>query len=259
MKSVIKLPKKTKKTSPALYEKFSKSKRVVVFSPHLDDAIVSMGSVLDLFEQLDANVTIISIFTHGSDVTHPLSERLIKQGGHTSSPEYFKKRRTEDKEVFSKMKNVEIVHLGFVDAVWRTNGQGEPFYTEHSVGEIHPKDTQMHEKVADAIRELHIPTHEVLVFSPLAQGRHIDHQIVRNTVTDLFSNVMYYSDFPYSELYGHEHEFIEKHELAPHVWEQGSYEKKRDLILGYESQLVSLFKRGDVQLVHETFYLKKEK
>lgn len=246
-----KLPKNKKSY---VLSKAEKAKKIIILSPHLDDAVVSMGSFLSYMESFSVPIQVVSVFTKGANVTHSISEKLISQGKHKSVEEYFEERISEDKKVLSQLRNVESTHLNFIDCVWRADEDGNIFYTERYLGEIHKKDLKTTEMVIRELQKLEIE--DSLIFAPIAHGKHVDHQIVRNAATEVFPEVIYYSDFPYSVLYEQEYEFIKKHNLKSEVLHTNNYEKKRELIMGYKSQYGSLFKRGDVQLVLETFYFK---
>ncbi len=256
MAHTIHLPKNTtqKRTKSHVIEKAKKAKKIIILSPHLDDAVVSMGSFLSYVESLNIPTHIVSVFTKGADVVHVISQILINQGKHKTADGYFKQRVHEDKKVLATFKNIKNTHLNFIDCVWRSDEKGNIFYTERYLGDIHKDDVKTMKSVIEELQKLDVK--DAVIFVPLAHGKHIDHQIVRDAATEIFPEVIYYSDFPYSQMYDHEHEFIKKHNLQSEAPHTNNYEKKRDLIMEYKSQHGSLFKRGDLQLVLETFYFK---
>lgn len=234
-------------------ERLESYPRFVIFSPHLDDAILSMGSLLAHLGTYKKPIDIVTVFTDGSPVASDFNKKLLRQGGVNGPQEYFLKRRSEDYKAFSEFKNISITHLGLTDAAWRHIGEGEPLYPTTALGKIHEKDTAP-QALFEKLAELSQVIKGAAIFAPLARGKHVDHQIVRNAVSSAFFDTIHYCDFPYSTHHEDEHEFIKTHSLTKAEWYRGDYEKKRQAIATYKSQAVSLIKSDKLQLSYETYY-----
>ena len=67
---------------------------------------------------------------------------------------------------------------------------------------------------------------------------------MRSLISFSFGSIVYYSDFPYSQKDKDENVFIKDHNLTSFEW-HGNYSKKKELVLTYKTQLVSLFRLKD--------------
>lgn len=255
LKSIL-IPDTSKKDAKNAFslEILTDIETVVVLSPHLDDAILSMGSLLIDLSRLNKNIKIINFFTKGSELNTTLIQRLLKQAKKQNVSAYFSTRKEEDKTALKKIDTrIKILNLDFTDAAWRVNKNQESIYPKTILCEISKDDTTA-ELAEDHLKDYIIDSASTAIFAPLAQGKHVDHQIVRNIATKIFSKVYYYCDFPYSALYPPEDKFIKQHKLSALNW-YGDYNQKKGLILIYKSQLGSFFKSGKtLKLPYETFY-----
>jgi LmbE family N-acetylglucosaminyl deacetylase len=179
--------------------------------------------------------------------------RLVAQGGASSAQEYFSKRRKEDKLAIENLGNITIENLGFTDAMWRGKSNGDPFY--HTIHDQIDKEDLSAQSLEKKLTELSINTSQTIIFGPLARGRHIDHLVVRQVITKMFSHVWYYSDFPYSDKFENEKNFIKSHGLSSVEW-NGENENKMKAILAYKTQLFSLFQNQPIKLPREKFYFR---
>lgn len=234
-------------------ERLESYPRFVIFSPHLDDAILSMGSLLVHLGTYKKPIDIVTVFTDGSHISSEFNKKLMRQGGVSEPQEYFLKRRSEDYKAFSKFQSISVTHLGLTDAAWRHKTGGEPLYPATALGKIHDTDPAP-EALFKRLAELSQVIKDAAIFAPLARGKHVDHQIVRDTVSSIFPNTIHYCDFPYSTHHDDEHEFIKARSLTKAEWYRGDYEKKCQAIATYKSQAVSLLKSDKLQLSYETYY-----
>lgn len=255
---LIHLPNTSKKYEENMFplDILTDIKTVIVLSPHLDDAILSLGSLLTGLVKLDKNIQIINFFTKGSKLNTALTQRLLNQAKKENITEYFLTRKEEDNTAFKKIDTrIKILNLDFIDAAWRINKNKESTYPKTILCEISEDDTTM-ELVEDYLKDCAVDKQNTAIFAPIARGKHVDHQIIRNIASKIFPKVYYYCDFPYSALYPFEDEFINQHNLSAVNW-YGDYSQKKDLILTYKSQLGSFFKSSKtLSLPYETFYYK---
>lgn len=230
--------------------------RIVVFSPHLDDAVLSAGSLISYLTQQKKNVEIVTAFTEGSHVSSAAIERILKTAKFTDIDVYFEERRKEDIRAISALQVPKVTHLGFTDAAWRKIDDTTPLYPATQLGTIDPRDQKTHEQLVEKFRAVLGATDNVAVLAPIGRGKHVDHQITRNVAFAAFPQTVFFQDFPYSAVHKNEDEFIQNNNLQSVEW-QGDYTAKRNAILQYATQLnsLSLFFKGAMKLSYETYFL----
>jgi len=260
----ILLPVKTHESVSAemdLEQKFldflkTKSK-IIVLSSHLDDAVLSMGSLITHLASLQQNISVVTVFTKGSYLQSDLTKKLIEQGACTNASKYFQIRQNEDKNALSLLGVTQSEYLGFTDAAWRTKDDVSSLYPNGIVGvEREKRDNALLSDIKKRLQTLPVDR-DSIVFVPMGWGRrHVDHILVRDAGAEIFPRAIFYTDFPYVKEYrSTEDEFVAKRTLTPIVWRGESYEKKAEAILTYESQNTSLFMYPPMQLEYETFYV----
>lgn len=229
--------------------------RIIVFSSHLDDAVLSMGSLIDYLAINDIKIQIVTVFTECSNVSSPSIKRLLSRDNFSDSDTYFSLRREEDKKALAELKIDHTIHLGYVDAAWRIADADEALYPDYQLVAIKPQDELLHKELVMDFKKLIGSIPKTAVFGPLSMGNHVDHQIVRNAVNEAFPHAIFYQDFPYSAIHENENSFITQKKLHSMEW-KGSYEAKKRAIFQYKTQLKSftLFFNGTIQVPYEQYY-----
>ncbi len=251
----IRVPEiKNHKTSDTLKEVLSKAQKAVIFSPHFDDAVLSMGSTLSFLLASGIEVEVVTIFTKGSKSSSPLTQKLLHQAGIHDSAKYFEARRQENETAITSLGAIHIRNLSFIDAAWRATNAGKMIYPETTLGEISMSDESLREELSQNLKKIDI-SKNTLVFAPVAQGKHVDHQLTRDACLNLPQSI-FYQDFPYSSTYGNEKDFITKHALVGIEWQEDYYEKKALSIFAYTTQLKSLFPKNSLILPLEHLYVR---
>lgn len=250
------LSSEEKKQRDLFLKEILNKKRIIFFSTHLDDAILSCGSLISYLIKEKKDISVISIFTNGSDLISPFTNRLLAQGGHTTAEEYFAARRKEDKKALTYLGVKNIHHLNFTDAAWRKNNDNTSLYPTRVVGTPPDPEDQL---TSDAIKKKVIDltlgdSNDTAIFAPLGRGKHIDHVIVRECLEALFPHALFYVDFPYLQMHENEISFIQDKHLSLFIWKEGFYEQKAKAILMYKTQNISLFKGEPMRLEYELFY-----
>ncbi|OGK33838.1 hypothetical protein A3I50_01755 [Candidatus Roizmanbacteria bacterium RIFCSPLOWO2_02_FULL_37_9] len=245
-------------------------------SPHLDDAILSAGGLIDYLAN-KTRVEIITIFTQATPRPYTrFCKKFMSDCGYTDADLFFQDRRKEDEIVCKKVK-VDYQHLEFIDVAWRK--KQSPNLIEKLSGIIHPEvlhlyplgrnfmsgktveeDKEMISEITKKLQSFMFYASRFkksIIFSPLAIGNHVDHVIVRNICSEIFplEKLIFWTDYPYSEWGQTPEDFISKLKLKSFSWGKNS-EKKRDLILGYKTQIPALFPRGLSKVPPEVFYSK---
>jgi len=239
-------------------------------SPHLDDVILSCGALIATLGQSCA-VTVATIFTAAGPKPHTFAARsFLQKCSIADADTLFAQRRAEDREVLAGL-GVGHVHLGATDALFRSREPITPM--ARHVGRLFPElvhryptywfdiargrlargDRPLVASLNARVSELLTSTNATLLFCPMAVGRHVDHIIARSIGAQHPHQVVYYSDFPYSESYAPDRSFIRTNQLVPWTWEARIAEKVQ-LIRGYRTQANLLFPSGHVPAVPETYY-----
>jgi LmbE family N-acetylglucosaminyl deacetylase len=164
--------------------------RLIVLSPHLDDAALSCGGLLAATRDKVSRLVIT--------VTSGTPARSRGRKGFVSPTE----RRLEDRGAMREL-GCDFVHLGFADAVYRTSPvSGELIYRDSRERLAAPPidDAGHVEELYLVLRRLSQDLGNVLVLSPLGIGQHVDHVICARVALRLFGaspNLLFYEDFPY--------------------------------------------------------------
>lgn len=235
-------------------------------SAHLDDAILSAGGLIASLAT-KTQVQALTAFTEGHRGLPTLSARAqLLYANTTSSEKLYTRRRQEDSAIWDYL-GVSYTHLGLIDGLWRKKstkglkalmssfipefGHIYPFYRNLTSGSIAEPDEATLSQLKLELQK-YIPNRNALVFCPVGVGSHIDHILVRKAVSEIFSNVIYYLDFPYSIRNGVSKENDITKLLKKYEYEVDS--SKIDLIRRYESQVNALFPDGKIPLTAEVFF-----
>lgn len=235
--------------------------KIVVLSPHLDDAVLSAGSLISYLTHASKNVQIITVFTEGSKITSPaiktILTRVLKTAQFTDIKAYFEERRKEDMRALRELNVYTTQYLGYTDAAWRIDPNGKAIYPNTQLAGIHAHDALLTDQLSEEFKKI-MNYSNIAVLAPIGRGNHVDHQLVRNVVSKIFPNTIFYQDFPYSVVQSNENAFIEKKKLVEFEW-RGDYQSKKNAILQYATQLnsLSLFFKENMKLSYEKYLLPK--
>ena len=241
---------------------------VIVLAPHLDDAVLSCGSLMT-YAVSRTSVTVVTFFTEGGQAPYTLSaRRYLRQVGERDAEAVYQRRRAEDRAALEPL-GITCVHAGLTEALFRRRPARQsrarlarllpelahiyPSYRAHvTSGRVVAAD-------AGTLREAREIIHRVagpglnLVLAPLGVGGHVDHVLVRTAAQRSGAPVAYYSDFPYNQRDQASDAFIYRHGLVETTW-PGPTEAKVELIRTYGSQMWTLFRGADIPLAPEVFF-----
>jgi LmbE family N-acetylglucosaminyl deacetylase len=226
---------------------------IVVFSPHLDDAVLSAGSLISYASGRGIPVEVITLFSEGTDLISTATKTLLRNAEFTDAKVYFEARRVEDKVALNELGTVKVRHLHYIDSAWRKSEKGDSLYSDSQLAEIDTKDNALHHQLVSTFKTLLSNTDKTGIFAPLGRGKHVDHQLTRDVSKEIFPQTIFYEDFPYSAYYENEDSFITENNLVPVEW-KGDYEAKKRAILQYKTQRYSLFYKGTMFLPYERFF-----
>ena len=142
--------------------------RVLVVSPHLDDAIFSLGAAMASHIRNGGSVTVLTVLAGDPNTSEPAAtwDRL---SGFTTARESVLARRCEDKEACSVI-GVAPIHLDGQD------GQYSPARDDDSLGAAIRLAAARHDEVLVPGHPLHHPDHEYvnrLTLAALVPGTRI--------------------------------------------------------------------------------------
>jgi len=234
---------------------------ILFVSPHLDDAVLSCGALLEAAAG-HCPVTVATVFTTADVPPHTYAARSFLGG--TDARTLFDARRREDREVLAELTNVQAVHLGFPDALFRRRqirgalrmlpelAHRYPTYRyDIARGRLARGDRPMIADVRAAVSTAAADAR--LVFCPLGVGRHVDHLIARDVGALFGDRTVYFSDFPYDQVGSGDPRFISRNRLEAWQWNEGIAAKAR-LIKGYHTQVDGIFPNGVIPPSPETYY-----
>lgn len=169
-------------------------------SPHLDDAVLSCGGTIYRQTQAGEGVLVVNICAGIPDYQH-LSPFAREKHALWGNPEdVVTVRRTEDRQALARL-GAQAVYWDYLDAIYRT-AHGEALYpsTAAIFGDVHPAEGALLQRLRDDIAALLDAHPRATLYTPLAVGHHVDHQLTRNAVLQLMREgrrIRFYEDFPY--------------------------------------------------------------
>jgi LmbE family N-acetylglucosaminyl deacetylase len=178
----------------------------IYLSPHLDDAILSCGGRIWRQVQAGEGVLVLTIFAGTPAPDTPLSpfaQSLHSRWGNLVDA--VAQRREEDWEALALL-GAAGAHWHYLDCIYRYTPDGHfPYASEEALwGEIHPAEETLLTELADGFSELTLSQGDAdreapTLYTPLAVGLHVDHQIVRRAAELTGQTLIYYEDYPYAE------------------------------------------------------------
>ena len=168
--------------------------RIVILSPHADDAIWSLGGAIPGLQSY-GGVTVVTVFNAvpTDDALEVLAKLPAERWRYL--PTSAIRQREDSKATFSV--GSDVTCLPFVDAAIRLGKEGFRYLEISDLfGTIHPEDTGLVPLVQKGLQD--ILTGSDMIFAPLGLGGHVDHKIVREAAKGLPLDVTYYEEFPYA-------------------------------------------------------------
>lgn len=261
----------TTKLNNKLINEIIRDKKTCVFiSPHLDDAVLSNGDLIQYLAKR-TKVIVVTIFTKASRKPHTFfTKKFISLCGYKNTDKFFNARKQEDLNVFSNL-GVQCYHLDFIDAAWRK--KENPGYLTRLIGKFIPEfvhiypiyrinirsnriareDKNIINLIAAKLSEIVNSAKDHYIFCPLAVNTHVDHVIAREAVRRSFKNVIFWTDYPYSQ-FSNIRPNLENKKLKEILSWVGNMDIKREMIMAYKSQVKMLFPSGDIELKPEIYY-----
>lgn len=229
---------------------WSKYERLVVLSPHLDDAALSCCGLLEASRKLIPRL-VITICC--SQPPKPSSGKRARNRRGFALPKH---RRAEDIAAMDAMK-CGFVHLGFPDAIYRRSATSGSFVyssSETREGTLRLDDANYIEELYLILSRLCCNMGPLILVSPLGIGRHVDHIICAQVALRLAQaniKLLFYEDMPYvwrarqaAQRHDDAQSAFSRLGLTPRsfYWVKTDAFKKVSVLQCYTSQLPLLFK-----------------
>jgi LmbE family N-acetylglucosaminyl deacetylase len=172
----------------------AKRNRIVVLSPHPDDAVWSLGGVISALQSRN-DVVIVTLFDGD-----PPSESLARSRSRSERWRMFGDmavRRDEDAKAARRL-GCSLLSVGCLDAAMRLKPDGtfERPTLDALLQRLEPgSEAALLHRLEQRLRELILPSDRIL--APLGFGGHVDHQITHALARRLRRTAGYYAEFPY--------------------------------------------------------------
>jgi len=243
-----------------MLDKLTKDDRILILSPHLDDAVLSAGGLMDRAVKAGATVVAATIFTADTNLEgglSPLVEELHAWWGLGDNP--YAVRRSEDIASIESL-GAEFIHGGMTDSIYRRGADGTFLYaTRQAVFSAPSADDPAWDLMETLLTHWLEDLRPTIVLCPLAVGRHLDHVVTTETfrichhVSD--AEIYLYEDIPYSAGF-----FPPNHpdnvpdalkrtnwKISGHAGVDVDFERKFAATLKYESQIAEIFPGLDAE------------
>lgn len=241
-------------------------------SPHLDDAVLSCGALMEA-EAQGREIVVATLFTESGPEPHTRATRsFLRQCAVPDAAKLYQARQSEDRAVLAGM-GVQSIHLGEVDALFRRrrkppllgssawdrllpelNHRYATYRFDIALGRIARDDQALIRQLRGDVAGLMAQTQAELLFCPAGVGRHVDHLITREVGKGHPDNVVMYSDFPYDLTATPDQPHLSKMGFVPWTWDTGLDAKPRR-IRQYATQADALFPDGEIPQKPETYFV----
>jgi len=224
--------------------------KILILSPHRDDAAFSLSIAITNWLTARHVVTILNVFTRSryapysdADFVHENDQLSYVSAMRLREDENFLRRITETLPKGLKS-NLHMIDLNLKDAPIRLRIPLE----ELSDTPVSPTDPAIEKIRKTLVKQSEAGAMEALVV-PAALGKHVDHLTVREAAIPFTSTIpaAFYEDLPYATTHPSAATDLEllresaeqrNESLSPVIYQiESAVERKRELILGYASQI----------------------
>jgi LmbE family N-acetylglucosaminyl deacetylase len=156
-------------------------RRIIVLSPHLDDAVLSCGGLVATAVMLDVPVTVVSIFTAPPSRLPPPPLACWFHTRCGLADDAMHTRKLEDHAALASL-GAELRHLDLEECMYRRGPAGDPVYaTEREVfAGTSAREPTLMAQLAERIRAIEEWGEADMVAAPLGIGGHVDHALTRD-------------------------------------------------------------------------------
>jgi LmbE family N-acetylglucosaminyl deacetylase len=178
------------------------SKRLLVFSPHLDDAVLSMGATIAGRSLRGARTEVLTVFSGANpSKISPFAQKFHAACGLGSNA--VSQRIEEDTAALATL-GVEGFRLPFLDAMYRRAAGNNWLYPDGLAlfSAQKPPESELKKQVYRALAARHRVVQPELIATCAAIGGHVDHLITRDVVMQLAAAtgtpLFLWEDIPYA-------------------------------------------------------------
>jgi len=179
-----------------------KKNKIIIFSPHFDDALISCGGLINNKLRKLESLNIVTIFSGKPDYKN------ISNFAATIANDAWVERRAQENRRVLKSLNIEIKNLDFLDAIFRRNDKNENICISWS--DVFSGNRKKINKETKLIVEIKKKINKIVdatsgeVYFPLSLGSHIDHVLINIIGQELSLShknlaVYFYEDLPYAD------------------------------------------------------------
>jgi LmbE family N-acetylglucosaminyl deacetylase len=177
---------------------------VLAVSPHLDDAVLSVGGQIAELTRTGCRVTVFTVFAGLTAGPYsPVASRFHEEWGLLSDP--VRHRRAEDLRALNWL-GAEAVHGDFLDAIYRTDPVGRWIVGAGSVPTEHvaSDEAELTSRLCEAVRALIVSLEPSLLLTCASVGDHVDHihtcDAVRAAAAATGVGLRLWTDLPYARV-----------------------------------------------------------
>ena len=180
-----------------MIKKQLRAKSIVVFSPHMDDAVLSLGGFIIRAIKRGVSVKIVTVFScFGNDEKPPVySKKYVYSSGYQNISDFERGRNEEDYSAMGDL-GVSFENWGYTDAGFRKGRTGWLYPNKKVLlsGKIASQDFEL----VGAIRKKmsKYKSEKCLVPFGGVFSNHVDHLILREAASVL-PDCGYYLEWPY--------------------------------------------------------------
>ena len=180
-------------------------KKILIISPHLDDAVLSCG---DLIHKLICERNIVDVVTVFSKDADSLSSAAIKFHSNCFLPVNPMKYRKEEDVKAHRYLKCRSIYLDLLECLYRKNNNEFLYPDLDNIYHLEEKDINIIKIVEKEL--LKIVNNYDIVLSPMGLGNHADHLVcnkaINNVKSQINSQLYFYEEVAYVCYYYREHD-----------------------------------------------------
>jgi LmbE family N-acetylglucosaminyl deacetylase len=228
------------------------AQRILAVSPHLDDAVLSIGALLSRAANSGARVEVLTLFAGVPECEiSPTAKEIHDLCGASYDGSAVTVRRVEDTEAMAAL-GVVGVHCDWFDAIYRVRSDGSWLVQPgQDIFDLTlPTEPELADDLASVIGRRCEQFAPDLILTCAAIGNHVDHRLARDASLQVAQRrgieVLVWEDLPYAISGPGTWPEAAARRIA-HAGDETSWGRKLAAITAYGSQLRMLWPDGNWQ------------